>query len=598
MNPSADQITVFGILSATLVLFVWGRWRYDLVAMGALLLVFITGLVPADQLFLGFGNPAVITVAAVLVISRGLLNAGVIDTLSRQMSKVGNRPMSQVTALTAIVIVSSGFMNNVGALALLMPVAIWMSRKSGRSPSLLLMPLAFGSLVGGLITLIGTPPNIIIALFREETGKPAFGMFDFTPVGAGVALAGLLFISLIGWRFTPRREGQSSPDELFEIDSYISEILIPEDSEFVGLTVFHLTSAMEKETEATVVDLVRDGRHLPAPSWYEVIHANDIVMVEADSEDLKALIDGLGVKLAESKSHPKATLNSEGGRLMEVVITANSPLAGKTAAGLNLRQSYGVNLLAIARRGQRLRHQLGQTALIIGDILLLQGADNSLQRLLKDFRCLPLAERGLRIGRPSNILMAVGIFVGAMLLSTFNILPVQAAFVAAAVLMILVKLVPLKEIYESIDWPIIVLLGAMFPIGHALESTGGARMIAEKLLILSGRLPAMGILGVLLVGTMLLSNVVNNAAAAVLMAPIAITLAEGMSISADPLLMAVAVGASCAFLTPIGHQSNALVMAPGGYQFGDYWHLGLPLSLVVIVVAVPLISFFWPMVPV
>jgi di/tricarboxylate transporter len=598
MYLTVDQMAVFAILLATLVFFVWGRWRYDLVALAALLLVFIAGLVPTDQVFLGFGHPAVVTVAAVLVISRGLLNAGVIDALSRHLSKVGTRPMPQVAALTAIVIVSSGFMNNVGALALLMPVAIWMSRRSGRSPSLLLMPLAFGSLVGGLITLIGTPPNIIIALFREETGKSAFGMFDFSPVGAGVALAGLLFIALLGWRLTPRREGQSPPEELFEIDSYISEVLIPEDSKFVGQTLFHLTSAMEKETEAVVVDLVRRDRHMPAPSWYEILQAGDILLVEAAPEDLKTLVEDFGVKLAESKTHPKATLGSEDIRLMEAVIAADSPLAGKTAASLHLRHYYGVNLLAIARRGRQLQRQLGQTQLVVGDILLLQGSDASLQAMLKDFKCFPLAERGLQIGRPSKVMLAVGIFAAAMLLSTFNVLPVQIAFVAAAVIMILVGLVPLKDIYESIDWPVIVLLGAMFPMGHALESTGGARLIAEQLLILSGHLPPMGTLAVLLVGTMLLSNVVNNAAAAVLMAPIAITLAEGMAVSVDPLLMTVAVGASCAFLTPVGHQSNALVMAPGGYRFGDYWHLGLPLSLVVTVVAVPLILFFWPMVPV
>lgn len=598
MNLSGDQATIFLILLATLVLFVWGRWRYDLVAMGALLLVFVTGLIPADQLFLGFGHPAVITVAAVLVITRGLINAGAIDALSRQLSRVGTRPTAQVAALTAIVIMSSGFMNNVGALALLMPVAIWMSRRSGRSPSLLLMPLAFGSLVGGLVTLIGTPPNIIIAMFREETGKPAFGMFDFTPVGLGVALVGLLFIVLFGWRLTPRREGQASPDELFEIDSYISELLVPEDSKFVGQTVFHLTSAMENEAEGTVVDLVRNGQHHPAPSWYEIIQAGDILMVEIAPEDLKVLIDALGMTLAANKTHPKATLNSEEVRLLEAVVAPDSPLVGKTAARMALRHNFSVNLLAIARRGRRLNRRLGKTSLAIGDILLLQGTEAALQVLIRDYRCLPLAERGLRIGRPSQVLMAVGIFGVAMLLSTFNVLPVQVAFVTASVVMILARLVPLSDIYVSIDWPIIVLLGALFPLGHALESTGGAGLIAEKLLVLSGYLPPMGTLAVLLVATMLLSNVVNNAAAAVLMAPIAITLAKGMAVSADPFLMCVAVGASCAFLTPIGHQSNALVMAPGGYQFGDYWRMGLPLSLVVIVVALPLILFFWPMVPV
>jgi di/tricarboxylate transporter len=595
MNITFDQAVVFAILSATLVLFVWGRWRYDLVAVAALLLVFIAGLVPAEQVFLGFGHPAVITVAAVLVLSRGLLNAGVVDSLSRSLARVGSRPMAQVATLTGIVVLCSGFMNNVGALALLMPVAIWMSRQSGRSPSLLLMPLAFGSLMGGLITLIGTPPNIIIAIYRAGTGAPAFGMFDFTPVGAGVALAGLVFISLLGWRLTPRRVGQSAPDELFEIDDYISEVIVPAGAKIVGQTIFHLASAMQKEAETIVVGLIRGERHIAAPSWYEVIQAGDILMVEATPDDLKALIDGMGLALAECKGDCKDTLGSDDIRLMEAVITPDSPLPGKTAANLYLRRNFGVNLLAIARRGRRLERRLGQTQFIIGDILLLQGGDESLQTTLKTFKCLPLAERGLRIGQPRQVFLALGIFGGAMALSALNLVPVQIAFIAAAMIMVATGLVPLGDIYESIDWPIIVLLGAMFPLGHALESTGGARLIAGQLLLLSGHFPPMAILAVLLVGTMLLSNVVNNAAAAVLMAPIAITLANGMAVSADPLLMAVAVGSSCAFMTPVGHQSNALVMAPGGYRFGDYWRLGLPLSVLVTVVAVPLILYFWPM---
>jgi di/tricarboxylate transporter len=594
---SFDQGVVFAILLATLVLFVWGRWRYDLVAVAALLGVFLAGLVPADQVFLGFGHPAVITVAAVLVLSRGLLNAGVVAALSRHLERVGSRPTLQVAALTAIVILFSGFMNNVGALALLMPVAIWMSRQSGRSPSLLLMPLAFGSLLGGLITLIGTPPNIIIALYRAETGAPAFGMFDFAPVGAPVALAGLLFITLLGWRLTPRREAQSTPGDLFEIEGYISEVVVPEDSRFIGKTIYHLTSEMEKETDAVVVDLVRSHRHNPAPPWFEIIEVGDVLMVEAAPEELKELIDGLGLELVVGKGHSEATLGAGEVRLMEAVIVPDSPLVGKTAAGLNLGLDHGINLLAIARRGRQLQRRLRQTTLIAGDILLLQGADQSLKAMLKKFRCLPLAERGLRIGQPRKVALAVAIFAAAMAFSALDLMPVQIAFTAACVMMVLAGLLPLKEIYESIDWSVIVLLGAMFPLGHALESTGGAQLIADGLLQLSHGSSPMLILTMLVVGTMLLSNVVNNAAAAVLMAPIAITLAHNLSVSVDPLLMAVAVGASCAFMTPVGHQSNALVMAPGGYLFGDYWRLGLPLSVIVTVVAVPLIHHFWPMVP-
>ncbi len=595
MTVTFDQIVVFVILLITLVLFVWGRWRYDIVSLGALLMVFIAGLVPADQVFLGFGHPAVITVVAVLILSRGLLNAGVVDIMSRYLTKVGNRLTVQVATLTGIVVLCSGFMNNVGALALLMPVAIWMSRQSGRSPSLMLMPLAFGSLVGGLITLIGTPPNIIIATYRAETGVAPFGMFDFTPVGLAVALGGLIFISLVGWRLTPIREGQGASEELFQIEDYISEVLVPKDSKIVGKTIYHLGLELEKETEAMVVGLVRENMHIPAPSWYEIIKAGDILVVEANSEDLKSLIEVVGLELAECKGDCKALLGSDNIRIIEAIITPDSPMPGKTAISLHLRRNYGVNLLAIARQGHRLKTRLGQTRFVIGDILLLQGSDESLQEAIRALRCLPLAERGLRLDRPRKVFLAIAIFVAAMTIAALNLMPVQIAFISAAVIMVLIKLISLNEVYESIDWPIIVLLGAMFPLGQALENTGGAKLIAGQLLLVSDRFPPFATITILMVGTMLLSNVVNNAAAAVLMAPIAISLAQGMGISVDPLLMAVAIGASCAFLTPIGHQSNALVMAPGGYRFGDYWRLGLPLSVLTTVVAVPLIMYFWPL---
>jgi di/tricarboxylate transporter len=597
MSVTFDQAVVFVILATTLVLFVWGRWRYDLVAIAALVGVFMAGLIPADQAFLGFGHPAVVTVAAVLVISRGLLNAGVVDVLSRLLAKMGNGPTAQTATLTGAVVACSSVMNNVGALALLMPVAIWMSRRSGRSPSLLLMPLAFGSLIGGLVTLIGTPPNIIIAAYRTETGAPAFGMFDFAPVGAAVALAGWLFITVLGWRLTPYRESQGAVEDFFEIEDYISEVSVPEASKFAGRTIFELTSKLEKETEATVVGLVRGERHIAAPSWYEQIQAGDILMVEATPEDLKALLDTTGLELAECKGDCRATLGSEEIRLLEAVVTMDSPLPGKTAASLHLRRDYGINLLAIARSGRRLKRRIGQTQFIIGDILLLQGSDEALQAALKTLGCLPLAERKLRIGERQRVLLAVGIFAAAMILSALNMLPVQIAFTLAAALMVVAGLISPADIYESIDWPVIVLLGAMFPLGHALESTGGAELIAAQLLWLSDGISPMATLAVILVGTLLLSNVVNNAAAAVLMAPIAITLARGMEVSPDPLLMATAVGASCAFLTPVGHQSNALVMAPGGYQFSDYWRLGLPLSVLVTVIAVPLILWVWPLAP-
>jgi di/tricarboxylate transporter len=587
-----DQIIVFIVLFGTLVLFVWGRWRYDVVALLALLAVTITGIIPGGDAFAGFGHPAVITVTAVFVVSRGLLNAGIVDVIAQKLSQVTDRPGAQLATLTALVMLFSAFMNNVGALALLMPVAIRMSRQSGRSPSALLMPLAFGSLLGGLITLIGTPPNIIVATFRAQHGLEPFRMFDFTPVGLGVAIAGGLFIVLIGWQLVPQRKGQASREDIFQIENYITEVRISEESELVGQP---LRALHQPDREIIVVSLVRGKQRLPAPSSFEILRVGDILIVEANSEDLKKLTSSLKLELVGSKALGEDVLQSSAISIMEAVVRPGSRMVGKTVRSLNLRWQYGLNLLAVARHGVRLQARLIGVRFRAGDVLLLQGTTNTFAEALASLGCLPLAERGLNLGRPRRLFLSVAIFGAAMLIAAVGLLPVQVTFISAAVAMLLANLITLTEAYDSIDWPIIVLLGAMIPVGQALEVSGGADLIARQVLNISAGVAPVITLAIVLVGTMFLSDLVNNAAAAVLMAPIAITIAEGMGASADPFLMCVAIGASCAFLTPIGHQSNTLVMGPGGYQFGDYWRMGLLLEIIIAIVALPLITRFFPL---
>ena len=589
-----QQTVVFSVLALALCLFIWGRWRYDLVAVMALLVVTITGVVPGDQAFAGFGHPAVITVAAVLIVSRGLLNSGVVDLITKLLARVGNRPTLQVGALSALVVALSAFMNNIGALALLMPVAIRMARRSGRSPSFLLMPLAFSSLLGGLITLIGTPPNIIVATIRAENGAEPFRMFDFTPVGLGVAVAGVVFIALVGWRMTPQRKGAASRAELFEIADYITEVTIPEDSKLVGRTLRALMTLTD--AEVVVVELIRDERRRYAPSGFEVLRAGDMLIVEADSEDLQVLVDTVGLKLSASRKLGEDALRSSDEiGLTEAVVAPDSQIVGKTARSLNLRRRYSVNLLGVARLGSRLRGRLRDIRFRVGDVLLLQGPVEILPETLASFGCLPLVERGLSLGREPRVLLSVGIFAVAMLSAAFGLLPVQVALVAAVVVMLLAKLITLSQVYASVDWPIIVLLGAMIPVGQALETSGGAGLIADGVLVASAQMPPFMALVIVLIGTMFLSDLVNNAAAAVLMSPIAISVAQGIGASPDPFLISVAIGASCAFLTPIGHQSNMLVMGPGGYRFGDYWRMGLLLEVIIVAVSIPLILYFWPL---
>jgi di/tricarboxylate transporter len=588
---NSDQAAVFIIISIAFAFFIWGRWRYDLVAMMALLTSVIAGVVPWSQAFSGFAHPAVITVAAVLIISRCFLESDLIEFIFRRISKSNRSVNDQALSLTGLVALLSGFMNNVGALALLMPVSIRISRSGGSSPSLYLMTLAFGSLLGGLTTLIGTPPNIIISTFRADNLGQPFTMFDFTPVGLGVAFVGLVFISLIGWRLTPIRRGQASREEEFEVENYYTEVRIPKGSTVLGKSINELLSAAGSDIKP--LGLWRENQCLPGPNGSEVLLPDDILIIRTNVDDLDKFLKSAKLELVGSKEI--GAIQSDKIGLTEVVVMNNSLLAGRSASSISMRGHYGVNLIAVAGRDSKSLKRLSRIIFHPGDVLLLQGSADSLPGIAELLGCLPLAERDLKLGQAKNMIMPLVVFALAIVVSALGLLSVEVAFVGAATVMVLMGILSLQEAYESIDWSIIVLLGAMIPVSQALESSGGAELLAGNLLQVFGQFPAAVILTVLLVWTMVLTNVVNNAAAAVLMAPIAYDTALVIGASPDPFLMTIAIGASCAFLTPIGHQSNTLVMGPGGYKFGDYWHMGLPLSIIVTAVTIPLILWFWPL---
>ncbi len=587
------QWIIFGTLALTLTLFIAGRWRYDVVALIALLIVALAGLVPLEQVFSGFSNSAVVTVAAVLVLSRGLQNSGVVDLVGERLSDLKGGITVQLAALTVLVAVLSAFMNNVGALALLLPVVLQLAHKKQIPASSLLMPIAFASLLGGMTTLIGTPPNIIAASFREQTGAEPFRMFDFTPVGAGVALAGLLFIVLAGWRLIPSRRGRSSSDSLFDIENYITEVRISEKSNLTGKRLYEINDF--SKAEILVIGLVRGDERRMEPSAHTKLQNDDILIISADTENIKKLVGTSGLELVGSEKIHREDLESEDVTLLEAVIMPNSTMSGGTAHSLDLRAKYGVNLLAISRQGKLMKGRLDRIRFQTGDVLLLQSHVETFKKVVEVLGCLPLAGRDLRIRGSRQMILALAIFISALLAAAIGLIPVQVSVVLAVVVMVIAKLVSLQEAYESVDWPIIILLGAMIPVGGALETTGGAQLIANSLLDVSSQMPATVTLAFILVGTMFLSDLVNNAAAVVLMAPIGISVAHGMGVSVDPFLMAITIGASCAFLTPIGHQSNTLVMGPGGYKFGDYWRMGLLLEIIVAIVAIPLILIFWPL---
>jgi len=587
------EYLVYAVLLLALIFFIYDRWRYDLVALVALLALTIPGIVPPAEAFAGFGHPAVITVAGVLVINRALLNSGLVDLLARQLSRVGNYLPLQVGALSGFSAFCSAFTNNVAAVALLMPVTLQLARKSNRSPSRYLMPVAYSSLLGGMLTLIGTPPNIIIASYRAQaTGEP-FGFFAFTPVGAGVAIAGILYMALLGWRLLPERKGQASREELFQINDYFTEVQITAESTIKHKTFSELSDLLGESI--LIAGLVRDQRRILLPSAATLLRVDDILIVQADSESLNRFVAESSCKLVGSKELGEQALRSDEVALAEAVVRADSPMIDQTVRRLDLRRRHGVNLLAVARQGERLRGRLAGIRFRAGDVLLLQGPPDTIQEMLTALGALPLAERRLRLGYPKRIIGAVAIFGAAIGAVSFGLLDIGVAVIAAAVAMVLVGLVSVREMYETIEWPVIVLLGAMIPVATALETTGGADRIADLLLRLAGDSSAVVALGITLLGAMILTPLINNAAAAVLMAPIAISVAGSLGVSADAFLMAAAVGVSCDFLTPIGHQSNTLVMGPGGYRFADYWKMGLPIELIVIVVGIPLLLLFWPL---
>jgi di/tricarboxylate transporter len=590
---TTPQAVIFATLALTFALFLWGRWRYDVVAVIALLVVTITGLVPFGEAFAGFGHPAVITVAAVLILSRGLMNSGLIDGITGLLGRIGRRPSVQVAVLTGITACFSMFMNNVGAIAVMLPVAVQISRKSGRPPFYLLMPVAFGSLLGGLVTMIGTPPNIIIAMARARNGGEPFGMFDFSPVGLGVAAAGVAFVAFIGWRLIPERKGRASAEELFHIEDYVTEVRISKGSPLAGGRLSDLRKF--KGLSINVLGIGRGKKQIGAPSAGEALEEGDILVVEADSDDLAAFLKAARLELAEDKKLGKDVLGGEEAGLQEAVVTANSPLVGNTALGLDLRRRRGINLLAMARRGARLKGRLALIRFQPGDVLLTSGPRDTLQESFQRLGCIPLVRKNTGFGQPRRVVLAGGIFAAGIAAAALGVLPIQVALIAAAVAMVFANLIPVRELYDSVDWSVIVLLGAMIPVGRALETTGGAAAVVDTLVRFTGDMPPVVSLVVVLIVTMVVSDIINNAATAVLMAPVAITMASSLGVSADPFLMAVAVGASCAFLTPIGHQSNTLVMGPGGYRFGDYWRLGLPLEILIILTAVPLILRRWPL---
>ncbi|MGK0168379.1 MAG: di/tricarboxylate transporter [Gammaproteobacteria bacterium] len=618
---TTDQTIILSILLATVAMFLWGRWRHDMVAAGALGTCVLTGLVPSTEAFSGFSHPAVITVACVLVLSRGLQTSGAVDMLVRRALPASADAPFTIAALTAIGAVLSGFMNNVGALALLMPVAIKLARQHDLPPGKVLMPLASGTILGGMTTLIGTPANLIVSSFRAGTGAGEFGMFDFAPIGLAVAAAGIVFITLFGRRLVPARK--EAGIEGFETGAYFTEARVSKGGKAVGKSLRDIDVVL-RDIDAQVIGLVRNEVRVNAPNPGRVVRADDVLVIEAEADALASALSSLGLTLEESEknqpskddeaaperpreaaTHDSPESDEEGDEdnaedgneitLVELAVPPDSPIVGRSASDIALRSRYGIYMLAVSRHGRRSIARLRSLRVAAGDVLLMQGSPGSIAGFVTDSRCVPLAERELHIPDQRAALTAAGIMAASVVSAALGLLPAAISFAAGVLASMALRTVPPRSVYNAIDWPVIVLLGALIPVAGAMEATGTASLIARVLFENVAQGHAVAALALILIVSMTLSDLINNAATAAVMCPIAIGTAAQLEASADPFLMAVAIGASCAFLTPIGHQNNTLILGPGGFRFGDYWRLGLPLEILVVAVSIPMLLLVWPL---
>ncbi len=585
------QLLSFAVIALMMAAFVWGRLRYDLVAVLALLAALAVGVVPLEDAFSGFSNDIVIIVGSALLVSAGVARSGIMEyALRRYLPDVSSIRM-QLALLVVTVALLSAFVKNIGALAIMIPIAFQFARRSNTSPSTFLMPMAFASLLGGLMTQIGTSPNVVVAQVRQDlTGKP-FTMFDFTPVGLLLTVTGCVFLILFYWILPQRTRKDGGLHEAIDIKNYAAEAKVVADSTVADKTVADLLKIAGGDALVTSIIRSENLRLTPFPDV--VLRAGDRVLVEGDHEALDRLVAQAKLSLDSDRKV------GEGGGAetvaIEAVVGENSSLIGWSAENLLLYDRFNVNLLAVSRQNERFDQKLGTITLRFGDVVVLQGSETTMPRFLRDFGLLPLAERSVRLGSMRRGIVPVLILAAAMGATAFGLLPVQVAFFAAAVAMVIFRVIPIREVYGSIDGPILVMLAALIPVSDSLRGTGATDVIASVLADLGASLPGYGALALIMVAAMAVTPFLNNAATVLVMAPIAAGFASTLGYQPEPFLMAVAIGAGCDFLTPIGHQCNTLVMGPGGYRFSDYPRLGLPLSLLVVVVAVPALMLVWPL---
>ncbi|PLY03114.1 MAG: hypothetical protein C0623_02665 [Desulfuromonas sp.] len=584
---------VLVILLIALILFATEWIRMDLVSLMVLLSLALTGLVTAEEAFSGFSNPAVITVAAMFIISAGLTNTGALGPVGERLIRYsGKSEFRMIVAIMLTAAFFSAFINNIGTAAMMMPLVVSMGQRSGISPSKLLIPLAFGSLMGGICTLIGTPPNILInALMTEYTGED-FSMFDFSPVGLIILAIGILYMGFVGRFILPNRKS-GTLTEAYQVKEYVTEAKVLEDSQLDGKRISQC--GLHEKYGLNIRAILRGRKKYPFPHRNRKIYAGDTLFLEGDPEAILKARGGKGLTIVAEQDNPDINQSDDSSMIViEAALSPNSEVAGKTLSEVHFSETYGMTVLAIWRKGAPVVRKVDHVILQFGDVLLLQGQREQAIHIGNNHGFLLMGDVTPSTYRPEKAPLAIIILLGVIILAAGGILPIMLSASLGALLMVLSRCLRAREIYNTVNWEILVLIAGTLPLGIAMEKSGAAHFLAEKIIVTFGPYGPWVVLAAVFLMTFTLTEIMSHAAAAVLVAPIAYNTAIDLAVSPKPFFMAVAIAASACFMTPISHQSNALVMGPGGYRFVDYIKVGTPLNLLIWVIASLTIPLFFP----
>jgi len=585
-----DQIIILGLLILMVGLFIWGRWRYDAISLGVLSVFVLLGYIQPEEAFNGFSHPAVITVALVLLISKGLERSGFISVIGRKLQAYANSEIQFMISITFFAAILSSFMNNIGAMAMLLPITLGICQKMNWNPSKFLIPLSFASILGGMNTKIGTPPNIIISEFRNDFADKDFAFFDFAFAGVPVSILGILFIALIGWRLIKKRPINSENNPLIELEDYLVEMVITENSKLIEKRALDFRQELDTDT-ALMGQIDENGKKIEIHG-NQKLYEGQILIMKINPDMVADIQQEFGLDI--DSENDLTSIEDLGG--IEAIIVPKSRLIGRKYQYFKRLIGRDLSLLGLWRRGLKFRFRLSNEIFKVGDVLLIanRGEKNNISEKLELAGLMPLWQREFDVARdPTKIFIAFGLFAICLLLVIFNYVPIVVAFLICVIGFVSSKLLTGEGVYRHIDWPVVILLAAMIPIGNTLISYGITDSVSSYLAGLSSTVDYVWLVVLIMIITMFLSDIINNAATAVIMAPLAVSLADKINQPIEPFLMSVAIGASCAFLSPIGHQCNTLVMAPGNYKFGDYWKVGLPLEILIILISVPAIIFYW-----